>query len=324
MGDWDGVRLWGGGDAAQVRARLSAGADPCELFGGGFQTMLHSAAGVASPVVVEAMAGAARTLDLLVDGRSALWIAVHEGRHDNARVLAAAGAAPWLTMMAGWSPGRLSLAGPEPQLFADRPPDVSLTQRETESVATARLLRTALADFYLEGTGLLCVAGIDTAEAIRRLDGVPMSQRDLLAHYEVEVDEDFEDEDDWRWLYDTNDLLLVGITDVPGGCIVTQPWGYQPQAPAVSQALSVGTTAYGVYANPKSGNQGSVVTDGQIEGWDLHPGGSPPANATSDEVLLSYLYKHNPAAYACAYVGLRPPSARSITGPPDAWVLLPE
>jgi hypothetical protein len=35
MSDWDGVRLWGGGDAAQVRARLAAGADPCAPFGSG-------------------------------------------------------------------------------------------------------------------------------------------------------------------------------------------------------------------------------------------------------------------------------------------------
>lgn len=37
-----------------------------------------------------------------------------------------------------------------------------------------------------------------------------------------------------------------------------------------------------------------------------------------------YLYRYNAAAYACGYVGLRPPTARPVTGPPDAWVLLPE
>ncbi|MEV6600078.1 hypothetical protein AB0M36_24970 [Actinoplanes sp. NPDC051346] len=88
--------------------------------------------------------------------------------------------------------------------------------------------------------------------------------------------------------------------------------------------MSAGTIAYGLYANPKSGNQGSIFTDGQISGWDLHPGGDPGEDATSDEVLLSYLYRSSPAAYACAYVGLRPPDARPVTGPSDTWVLLPE
>jgi hypothetical protein len=45
----------------------------------------------------------------------------------------------------------------------------------------------------------------------------------------------------------------------------------------------MGTIAYGVYGNPKSGNHGSIFTDGTITGWDLDPGGSPWEDATSDE-----------------------------------------
>jgi hypothetical protein len=328
MGDWDGVRLWGGGDAAQVQARLAAGADPCAPSGSGGWTMLHVAAELASPEVVAAMAGAARELDGLAEGRSALWLAVYSGRYENAQVLAAAGADPWLPMMAGWSPGRLSLAGPEPELFPSRPAGVWLTPVEAEAAALGRELKATLTGFHFDGTGLLCVADVDAAEAVRRLDGTPMSEEELLAHYDVEVDEDFdpeeEDEDAWRWLDDVQDLRLVGVTDVPGGCVVAQPGGYQPQTPVVGRTLSTGTIAYGVYANPKSGNQGSIFTDGTITGWDLHPGGSPWEDATSDEVLLSYLYRSNAAAYACGYVGLCPPNARPVTGPPDAWVLLPD
>ncbi len=290
--------------------------------------MLHEAAELASPEVVAAMAGAALELDGLAEGRSALWSAVHAGRYENARILAAAGANPWLPMMAGWSPGRLSLAGPEPDLFPGRPAHVSLSSAEAEAAALGQQLRATLTEIHFDGTGLLCVARLDANEAIRRLDGVSMSEEELLAHYDVEVDEDFdpdnEDEDDWRWLADIGDLRLVGVTNVPGGCIVTQPWGYQPQTPVVGRTLSAGTTAYGVYGNPKSGNQGSVFSGGEIKGWDLHPGGSPWEDATSDDVLLSYLYRHNPAAYACGYVGLRPMDARPVTGPLDAWVLLPE
>jgi hypothetical protein len=326
MGDWDGVRLWDGGDVAQVRARLAAGADPCTPTGYGGRTMLHAAAEVASPEVVAAMAGAARELDALAEGRSALWLAIYAGRHESARILAAAGADPWMPMMAGWSPGRLSLAGPEPDLFSGRPAEVSLTAAEVDAAAVGRELRATLSVFHFDGTGLLCVAGSHAAEAVRRLNGTAMSQEELLAHYDVDVDDEFDpdDVDGWFWLYDVGDLRLVGVTDVPGGCVLTQPWGYQPQTPVVGRTLSVGTIAYGVYANPKSGNQGSVFTDGTINGWDLHPGGSPWQDATSDEVLLSYLYRHNAAAYACAYVGLRPLNARPVTGPPDAWVLLPE
>lgn len=51
------------------------------------------------------------------------------------RILTAVGADPWLSMMAGWSPGRLSLAGPEPDLFPNRPDGVALTPAETEAIA---------------------------------------------------------------------------------------------------------------------------------------------------------------------------------------------
>jgi hypothetical protein len=232
-------------------------------------------------------------------------------------------------MMAGWSPGRLSLAGPEPDLFPGRPADMSLTPAEADAAALAGELRATLSGFHYEGTGLLCVAGADAAEAIRRLEGTVMSEDELLTYYDGGVDEDYDpandDGNDWRWLEDIHDLRLVGITDVPGGCLVIQPWGYQPQTPVVGRALSVGTIAYGLYANPKSGNQGSVYIDGVGIAGDLHPGGGEPSeDATSRDVLLSYLYRGNAIGYACAYVGLRPRTARPATGPADTWVLLPD
>ncbi|MFG1677499.1 hypothetical protein [Micromonospora sp. NPDC049282] len=326
MGDWNGIRVWDGGDVGQVRARLAAGADPAAPGGPGGRTMLHEAARFAAPEVLAALCEATRDLDTLADGRSALWVAVHAGRTDNARVLSTAGADPWMPMMSGWSPGRLSLAGPGSELFPGGPAGVRLTPDEAATTAAAGPLRAALDGFDLVGTGLLCVAGPDAADAVRRLGGASVPEEELLAYYDVGVDDecDEDDEDAWRWLEDIHDPLLVGVTEVPGGCVLTQPWGYRPQTPVVGRALSAGTVAYGVYANPKSGNQGSVFTDGRITGWDLHPGGDPAEDAPSDEILLSHLHRGNPAAYACAFVGLRPADARPVTGPPDTWVLLPE
>jgi hypothetical protein len=79
-----------------------------------------------------------------------------------------------------------------------------------------------------------------------------------------------------------------------------------------------------MYANPKSGNQGSVLIDGVVESWDVAPGGEPIADDDPDEILLAYLYRHRPLAYACAYAGLKPPDARAVTGPPDLWLDLRE
>jgi hypothetical protein len=326
MTGWDGVRLWGGGDAVQVRERLAAGADPCADAGLGYETMLHVAAARADPAVVAAMAGAARDPDVLAGGMSPLWLAVFTGRHDNACALVAAGADPWQPMMAGWPPGRLALAGPEPGLFGDPPRGVALTGAEQEEVALADAIADLTDGVHDDGTGLLCVADLGAAEVIRRLGGTEMTGQRLLRHYGVEsaANPASGGEDVWRRLAERGDLLLVGVSDVPGGCVVTQPWGFQPKSPVVARLLSAGTVAYGLYANPKSGDQGILARDGVIEGSDLCPGDRPSPGDSAREVLLAYLYRHRAAMYACAYVGLRPVDARCVTGPADRWVMLPE
>ncbi|WP_228122588.1 ankyrin repeat domain-containing protein [Saccharothrix syringae] len=239
-------------------------------------------------------------VDVLEDGRSALWLAVYLDRRDCVEALLAAGADPWRPMMSGWSPGRLAAAGPHADLFPGGP---GLTGAEAAAVAEAPRLRAALQDddYVDEGGSLACVSGIDVAEAVRRLGATTLEG-------------DHEDDEE---------VDVVGATDVPGGCVLHQPWGYAAQMPGVTRPLSAGTTCYGVYANPKSGNQGSITRDGEVVGSDLHPGGEPLEREPADLVLLSYLYRHDATAYACAYAGLRPTDARAVTGPPDAWLRLP-
>lgn len=309
-GSWAGVRWEDWQDADNIRRRLDQGADP-EVWSGG--RPLHRAATFGSPEVVAELARRVRDVDAFDDGTTALWEAVMGNRPDNARALAAAGADPWRLQFGGWSPGRLSLAGPTPDLFPVPEGERGLTEAERTVAREGERLVEALGAFHYEGTGLACVAGIDAQEAIRRLEAKPADGEDL------------EELLDDPYAYDMDESLqIIGVTTVPGGCVVTQPWGYAPQMPGVMTALSTGTYSYGLYANPKSGNQGIIARDGIIEGSDLHPGGGPDHGDTSEEVLLSYLFHYNAVAYSCACAGLRLTDARAVIGPPDTWVELPQ
>ncbi|MEW2631413.1 ankyrin repeat domain-containing protein [Streptomyces sp. NPDC048389] len=302
--DW---RSWQ--DHDDIRRRLDEGADP-ERWGGG--RALHRAAVFGSPEVVAELAGRVADVDALDAGSTALWEAVVAGRPDNARALVDAGADPWRPLMGGWSPGRLSLAGPTPDLFAVPQGERGLTEAERATAQEGRRLVAALGDLYYDGTGLACVAGIDAAEAIRRLEARPARAAEVAGLLEDPYE------------YDLEEILpIIGVTTVPGGCVVTQPWGYAPAMTGVLIRLSAGTVCYGLYANPKSGDQGSTARDGVIEGSDLHPGGAPDVGDTPEEVLASYVCHHHAVAYSCAYAGLRPTDPRPVVGPPDMWAALP-
>jgi hypothetical protein len=297
-------------DLDLIRARLDAGADPNSGVYH-YERPLQIAAERGSPEVVTELARRVDDIDAEHDGRTALWTAVFANRPDNARALVTAGADPWRPMMGDWSPGRLSLAGPTPELFPVPPGQTGLSTAEIEAVAeSSRLVAALRTGEYREGIGLACVAGITAAEATRRLSATPVDESDVE---ELGYDDDDES------------ILTVGITDVPGGCVVSQPWGYGPKMPRVMELLSTGTVCYGLYANPKSGDQGSIARDGVIVDGDLHPGGGDPSpDAPADEILSSFLYQYNAVAYSCAYVGLRPIDAAAIDGPPDRWVRLPD
>ncbi|WP_217206738.1 ankyrin repeat domain-containing protein [Streptomyces sp. AC550_RSS872] len=309
---WAGMDHWDWNDHEDVRRRLDAGADP-ERWGAGGSRPLHRAAVFGSPEVVAELARRVADVDALEDGATALWEAVVAGRSENARALAAAGADPGWIGYGDWTPGRLSLAGPEPHLFPLAEDQPRLTEAERAVAEEGRRLIAALGDIYYDGLGLACVAGIDAEEAIRRLEATPAD-----AELTAELLED-------PYAYDPDETLrIIGVTTVPGGCVVTQPWGYGPSMPGVHTRLSAGTVSYGLYANPKSGNQGSIHRDGVCEGWDLHPGGGPDAEEGPADVLFSYVYCYQAVAYSLAYAGLRPTDARAVIGPPDHWVELPD
>ncbi|WP_330309558.1 MULTISPECIES: ankyrin repeat domain-containing protein [unclassified Streptomyces] len=230
VGGWAGVSWEDWRDYDGIRRRLDQGADP-EAWSGG--RPLHRAAGFGSPEVVAELAGRVADVDALENGTTALWEALFTSRPDNARALAAAGADLWRPQIGGWSPGRLSLAGPTPDLFAVPEGERTLTEAERAVAKEGGRLVTALGGIDYDGTGLACVAGIDAKEAIRRLEATPAEGEEL--------DELVED----PYAYDMDETLqIIGVTTVPGGCVVTQPWGYAPQMPGVLSRLSLGTVCY--------------------------------------------------------------------------------
>ncbi|MBC9957161.1 hypothetical protein [Yimella sp. cx-51] len=175
------------------------------------------------------------------EGRTLLWTALFAGKHEMAAMLHDAGADPWLDQMGGWSPGRLALAGPAPDLFDTPPERVGLTRAEIElidSAARSTPACTALAD--AQGWSLCAVACIDSAEALRRLQAIPA--------------EDLPDDPrDWPTAMDGRPLVVAHETS--GGCLLLHPCSFEASMPGVLCRVASDTRAYAVFDNAARGRQ---------------------------------------------------------------------
>lgn len=253
--------------------------------------------------------------DAPFEGRTALWEAVHEEEAAAARALQEAGADVLHVGPDGWTPWRLSLVGRVPGLLDHVPGLPELSSEEAAEVDGGRALMRALGDIDDDGWSIACVPGLDAADVVRRLGAAPASDQD--PDFDIWESDAFEE--------DSLLMRTVGVTTVPGGSVVCQPWAYMASTPVVAALLSAGTVCYSMYANPKSGNQGSITRDGVQVAGDLHPGGGYPDPDDPDEVerFRDHLYRGHAAAYCCAFVGVAPPDARAVVGPPDLWVELP-
>ena len=213
------------------------------------------------------------------------------------------------------TPWRLSLVGYEAGLLGHRPGLPDLSEPDVEAVRRGRAVMNALADIDLYGFSITCVPGLDVAEVVRRMGARPASTEvvDLASEPWESVHRD-----------DSAVMRTVGVTAVPGGSVVCQPWANGAKTPGVAARVSVGTVCYSMYENPKSGNQGAITRDGKIVAHDLHPGGGyPDLDDTEEERFRDYLFRGHAAAYSCAFVGLEPTDSRAVSSSPDLWVELP-
>jgi hypothetical protein len=124
-----------------------------------------------------------------------------------------------------------------------------------------------------------------------RLEAAPADDVDIDALYEA-------------WWNNPDADLIIGITDVPGGCVITQPWGNTASTPGVIKRVSPGTVCYSMYANPKGGSGGRVARDGAvITAWEPHSACTVPLDALAEEILAAYLYSNHSVAEVSPRVG---------------------
>ncbi|WP_449349087.1 ankyrin repeat domain-containing protein [Streptomyces shaanxiensis] len=323
--DWKRMGYHDWGDAALIRARLEGGAPPEAAVGWHGTTPLHLTAEQGSAEAVSALLPHITDVDVRDhDDHTPLWYAVRSMDEATVRALVDAGADVWTPQAPPWSPGRLLLTTPLAPLVRDLPGAVELLPREVAAQEAADALIAAFGTepLWTEGLGVCFVQGLDEDELIRRLGADPAQcpRTDL-------DDAPFEPLD-----YDES-LRYVGVSGVagaPGGCVIAQD-GYMPSDNAVLRAISAGTTAYGVYFNPKGGTFGALARDGEVvAGDEIHIGphdSDPEAYWTFRfwQRKHAFPYGADTLAYCCAAAGLNITAGRDAVDlrTPHRWVPLP-
>ncbi|MFI9051247.1 ankyrin repeat domain-containing protein [Streptomyces sp. NPDC053427] len=330
-GDWEGMTHDGWKDAELVRARLANGAAPDSTGPDVQETPLHRAAATGSPQAVAELIARAHDVDARDDeGCTPLWRAVCHGAQENAALLLEAGADAWSPQLGGRSPGRLALTTAMAPLFAGLPGAVPLTDEERAAQRDADDRTAVLQGVETDGVSIAFVPGIDEDEAIRRLGGDPRTCP--VSDGEADPDGVNPDDFDEDWEDFEPSEREVGVTGVDGGCVLFQPSWYLLSTDSVLDALSPGTTAYGLYFNPKGGTFGALSRDGRTVlseeiGQAAFGDDSPDAH---------WLYRfwnwdvpkgawHADAiAYASAMAGLRVMDSAPVDAWPRRWTEIPE
>ncbi|MEU9114732.1 ankyrin repeat domain-containing protein [Streptomyces sp. NPDC048483] len=349
--EWMGTHDWR--DAELVRTRLANGADPDRVQPDSVETPLHLAAAQSPPGIVAELIARAREVDARDgEGCTALWHAVCHGAKENAALLLEAGADAWSPQLCGRSPGRLALTTAMAPLFAGLPGAVPLTEEERAAQREADERTAVFAGVETEGVSIAFVPGIDEDEAIRRLGGGPCTctasdedddeddedDEDEAEDEEEEEDEDEDDIDPDEFLYGLDPWEFedperhIGVTGVPGGCVLIQPTSYLLNTDSVLEALSPGTTAYGLYFNPAGGTFGGLSRDGHSKSWEEI--GHPALGSDSPDAHWLYRFWDwdvpedawgaAEIAYASAMAGLRVTDAAPLDGPPRRWMEIPK
>ncbi|MGA5321464.1 ankyrin repeat domain-containing protein [Streptomyces seoulensis] len=323
--DWDGMRSDDWADPALIGARLGAGAPPEGHVGWSGGTPLHLTAEQGCADGILALLAHGADVDARDDfGHTPLWYAVHRTKEAAVRALIDAGADVWTPQEAPWSPGRLLLTTPLAPLVSSLPGAEELPAEEVAALRAADALIAAFGDhpLWTEGLGICFVRDLTEDEVIRRLGADPARcPRTGLEDAPFDTD-DFDET-----------LRHVGVRAVkgaPGGCVITQD-GYQTSDPELLSAISAGTTAYGLYFNPKGGTFGSLARDGEVVGSEeigMWGHGLDP-----DAFWTFRFWQGDPGfpfgadafAYACAAAGLVIDDGREAVDrhAPRRWVELP-